>query len=334
MPSGSDLIVVIIPCAAVDALARRCVEHCLRLQYENFRVVLLPDEAPAEGPADSRLLTLPTGRITIAAKRNSGMRAFPQAGYFAFIDSDAYPETTWLTEALAAFRRAPADTWLIGGPNISPPDQSASAQVVGAAMRSVLLSGAGAFRKGRTASRYCRDLPACNLVARADAVARVQGFDEALVTGEDIDLCARMRARGGRTFFESKVCVFHQDRQLLLPFLRQRFVYGCSVWNLLRRDPDIHKAYLLCPFLFLGGLLVGPLLFAHALAYWFYLAVAGAFGLIALVESLRLGRMVYFPLTMLVFFLGAVVPGFGSAFALVRLPVDVGQVYRKSRNLA
>lgn len=333
MPLGSKpSVLVVIPCAAVDALARASVAHSLQLQYENFRVLLLPDD-PYEPPVPNpRLLVLPTGMVTIARKRNLAMAAMPGQDFFAFLDSDAFPDPQWLNRAIENFSRLPGEVWLVGGPNISPPDQSFSAAAVGAAMKSVILSGAGAYRKRRSPSRYCRELPACNLVARSEALRLVNGFDERLLTGEDTDLCARMRAQGGKIFFAQDVCVFHHDRQLLLPFLRQRFVYGSSVWGLFQRDPCIHKAYLFLPFFFLLGLLAGPFLFWLPLAFAIYTGALLLFGLFSLGQAIRWAPPPAVPFTMLAFFLGVFVPGLGSAYALIRIPKSLGPMYRKSRN--
>ena len=95
-------VVVIVPCVSWNPYVAECLAGCLDLDFDDFRVVLLPDEplAPPEQPRDNRVLVLPTGDVSIAAKRNRAVREHPTAAYYAMIDSDAFPDPGWLREAL------------------------------------------------------------------------------------------------------------------------------------------------------------------------------------------------------------------------------------------
>lgn len=80
-------------------------------------------------------------------------------------------------------------------------------------------------------------VPSAVLLARTDAVKAAGGFDEALRTGEDVDLVWRLVAAGGRVRYEPTVTIAHATRPTLTAWLAQRAGYGRSAAGLARRHP-------------------------------------------------------------------------------------------------
>jgi GT2 family glycosyltransferase len=252
-------VIVVIPCMDVNAYVLECLRGCMDLDYADHRIVLLPD-LPVELPepfTGDRVTVLPTGPVTIAAKRNAAMRAFPRCGYYAFIDSDAYPDPRWLANGVAAFRDG--GRWAVGGPNISPPHECLREKAVGNALRSVLVSGSHAFLKSASGSRYCSSLHSCNLIVPADRLQGLGGFDETLLTGEDQELCHRIIASGGKIYFSDDVVVYHHNRALGRHFFGQRVVHGYSVYAILRRTRGLRSLALLVPLLASSAVAAGLL---------------------------------------------------------------------------
>jgi len=98
-------VLIIIPCVALNEYVLECLSGCLGLDYAEHHIALLPD-APVALPEEfisNKITVIPTGDVTISAKRNAGIRAFPDAEYYAFIDSDAYPHHDWLKTAIPSF---------------------------------------------------------------------------------------------------------------------------------------------------------------------------------------------------------------------------------------
>ena len=109
------------------------VRGCLAQDYDSFQVALVPDlpiTRPSDIGNDKRITVITTGDETIARKRNSAIDFFTDAAYFALIDSDAYPDTEWLTKGIS-FLAGRRDVWAGGGPNISLPRETFMQRVVG-----------------------------------------------------------------------------------------------------------------------------------------------------------------------------------------------------------
>src|SRR3989338_704684 len=79
---------------------RECIESCLRLDYPDFEILVLPYEDMALSYPKTRVI--PTGKVTPPIKRDL---ALSQASgeIIAFLDDDAYPAEDWLTLALRHF---------------------------------------------------------------------------------------------------------------------------------------------------------------------------------------------------------------------------------------
>lgn len=229
--------VVVVPFVRLNSYVRETLTHCLKLEYSDVRIVLLPD-GPIALPLDlqrDNVSVIVTGDCTISRKRNLAIDHFSDADYFAFIDSDAYPEKDWLKNGVD-FLECNPDTWAVGGPNITPNDEPFLQRVVGNALMSFLVSGPLAFAKARTRSRRYGRLHSCNLIVPRTAFIALGGFEETLFTGEDRNLCDRICAAGKAIWFRTDVVVYHHARSLWLPFFCQRLVYGyCSMAIILKR---------------------------------------------------------------------------------------------------
>jgi glycosyltransferase involved in cell wall biosynthesis len=103
---SKPLVSIIIPCKEKDNYTTECVEHCKRLDYSNFEIILLPDY-PTQMINGVKVIT--TGPVAPGVKRNIGVKN-SNGEFCAFIDNDAYPRGDWLTNALKHFE----DSW-VGG---------------------------------------------------------------------------------------------------------------------------------------------------------------------------------------------------------------------------
>ena len=137
------------------------------------------DSAAVARDAGARVLVMPEVRVSVL--RNAGARA-ATADLLAFVDADHELAPGWRQAASAIFTddtvgaagaqyHAPADgTWVQG-----------------------MYDG---FRRRLSGHQPVGWLPSGNLVVRRSAFESIQGFDESLVTCEDVDFCQRLRAKG------------------------------------------------------------------------------------------------------------------------------------------
>ncbi|MFM7068470.1 MAG: glycosyltransferase family 2 protein, partial [Actinomycetes bacterium] len=157
-------------------------------------------------------------------------------------DSDAYPAPGWLQRA-AQLLDEDHRRGAVGGPNVSPPEESRSERLVGRAHRSFLVDGWWTFRKvPGSAARDVDNLPSCNLVVRRSVYESLGGMNEQLFTGEDVDFCTRLINSGWRMRFDPSVLVFHKNRSMRA-FVVQRFTFGVAMVPLWRRAESPEPAY-------------------------------------------------------------------------------------------
>jgi hypothetical protein len=82
-------------------------------------------------------------------------------------------------------------------------------------------------------------VPGCNLAIRRDALLAIGGFDRAFTrAGDDVDVCWRLQARGGRIAFAPHAVVWHRHRASLTAFWKQQVGYGEGEAWLMPRHPD------------------------------------------------------------------------------------------------
>lgn len=322
-------VVIIVPFTSLNDYVVSCVAGIGSLRYGNYHPVLLPDAAidlphPAAGTT-----VIPTGRVTIGRKRNIAIERFPDADYYACIDSDAFPHPDWLSAAVRAFARS-EDIWVVGGPSLSPPSEPFSQRVAGNALKSFLVSGLDSFCKKISKDRYCAALHSCNMVIKRRAAEAAGGFDETLLIGEDQAFCNRVRSRGGKIYYDGSVIVYHRNRPFARQFLLQRFLYGFSSLGVVAREKSRFSACYLVPtlvlFLFvLAGWALRPVSTAlfHA-----WCAVTAAVAVQALVDAVRYSATVReMPATFAAILSGIAAYGAGNAWAVLGADVNVRELY-------
>lgn len=327
-------VIIIIPCSDLNEYVLECLRGCLGLDYSKYSIALLPD-APLELPEEFRnrnIIVMPTGDVTISAKRNLAIRSFRDADYYAFIDSDAYPDVDWLKNGTAAF--AGDDIMAVGGPGLSPPNECLHQKVVGNAVKSFLVSGNLAFSKIVSANRYCLNLHSCDLIVSRLALERIGGFNEGLKTGEDRELCRRIRKNGGKIYFSNNVIVYHHNRYFGRHFFMQRIIHGYSIFSITQADRDWHDAVLFVP-LFCSALAGAGLLAGFAdKAYWIFSGSCIAlYFLVALAEAARKSDSAgELPLTFLSIITSNAGYVLGSIMGLLGMKLNFRKMYRNYLN--
>ena len=165
---------VIIPYKVFDAQTKKCFEHCFNQSEKDFEIIALPDMKTTE-PENDKIKIVETGPVKPSRKRNLAIKK-TQGEILAFIDDDAYPIKDWLRVALTYFKGD--DIGGIGGPNLTPKDNSIGQKVSGHIFASPIASGAFAlryqarykFRKGLPV----KEMPSCNLLVRKEYALKIK----------------------------------------------------------------------------------------------------------------------------------------------------------------
>ncbi|WP_116949561.1 mycofactocin biosynthesis glycosyltransferase MftF [Jiangella endophytica] len=159
----------------------------------------------------------------------------------AFVDSDCVPSPGWLRRLAGHF----ADPAVVAvAPRIVPVVAPDAGRVLGAfaAARSPLDLGPdeALVRPGGRISY----VPTAALLVRRSAL---DGFDEALRYGEDVDAVWRLIGGGGRVRYDPSVTVAHAEPASWPAWLRRRHHYGTSAGPLARRHPGRLAPLVLAP---------------------------------------------------------------------------------------
>jgi len=152
-----------------------------------------------------------------SAPRATSAPGPPAGEIVAFIDDDAYPEIHWLRFLALAFMEGKYVG--VGGPNLPPPNDGWIADAVANAPggpNPVLLS-----------DTVAEHIPGCNMAFRKDALEAIGGFDPVFrAAGDDVDVCWRLRDRGGLIGYSPAAVVWHHRRKSIRKFWKQQVGYG------------------------------------------------------------------------------------------------------------
>lgn len=204
--------------------------HRIRAAVENRREaeLIVVDNGSEDGSYEwlrknysdiARILRLPVG--SISEVRNYGA-SHARGEVLCFVDADCVVQTDHLERVGRALRKS-------------------SAAAVGA--RYELPQKAGwvetAWHKlHRTGERaFVNFLSAGNFSIRTKVFRKVGGFAEGLVTGEDAELCKRLRQAGYRIYQDPAIKVIHLGNAKTLPqFFRKQLWYALGMFGTVDRQ--------------------------------------------------------------------------------------------------
>ena len=173
-----------------------------------------------------RVIDIPNGGLSAA--RNVGL-AEATGDIVAYTDADTRVDPDWLTFLVQPFLTS--DVVGSGGPNVVPADDPPMAQCIARAPGGpthVLLD-----------DRTAEHVPGCNMAFRREALLAIGGFNPIyLRAGDDVDVCWRLQARGGKIGFSPAALVWHHHRLSVKAYWRQQVGYGEGETWLMAHHPD------------------------------------------------------------------------------------------------
>ena len=202
------------------------------LTYPDYEVILVNDGSRdrtseiGHSYSGVRVIDIPNGGLSAA--RNVGLAAATGA-IVAYTDADTRVDRDWLTFLIQPFLSS--DVVGSGGPNVVPADDPPMAQCIARAPGGpthVLLD-----------DRIAEHVPGCNMAFRREALLAIGGFNPIyLRAGDDVDVCWRLQARGGRIGFAASALVWHHHRATVKAYWRQQVGYGEGERWLLAHHPE------------------------------------------------------------------------------------------------
>lgn len=176
-------------------------------------------------PADSFEVLIAEGKCPSLQRNLAAEKA--EGDILYFLDDDSLPSPDFLRRAAAFYENA--SVVAVGGPSLTPADDSPLQQAFGLALASPF--GGGAVR-----NRYRRcgvpretgdnELILCNLSISAATFREAGGFDRRLYPNEENELLVRLSRRGMKLYHDPDLAVVRSQRTDFRAFLRQLFGYG------------------------------------------------------------------------------------------------------------
>jgi cellulose synthase/poly-beta-1,6-N-acetylglucosamine synthase-like glycosyltransferase len=226
----------------------------MQLDYKNFEVILLPDEA-TENLEGTKIIS--TGPVTPGKKRNIGI-ANSAGEICAFIDSDAYPRRDWLKNAVKNLEDP--EIAAVGGPGLTPEGDSLMQKAGGLVLSSFMV---GSLSKRYDSKNACvsDDIHSCNFVARKSVLADAGGWNEKYWPGEDTLICRAIKSLGKKSIEAPDVVVYHHRHSLFKPHLKQVSRFGEHRGFFVKKFPEnsVKLTYFL-PTLLIFSLIIGMIL--------------------------------------------------------------------------
>ncbi len=213
--------VSVIVCAynAAETI-KDCLAALERLDYPSVELIVVDDGSAddtaslARAHPKVRVLKVCNGGLALA--RNIGLHA-AKGDIVAYVDADVRVDDAWLTYLVQPFLTS--DVVAVGGPNRVPLDDPWFAQCVA--------RSPGGPSHVLVDDRLADHVPGCNLAVRRAALMSIGGFDQIFLrAGDDVDVCWRLQAAGGRIAFSAAALVWHHHRSHLSAYWRQQVGYG------------------------------------------------------------------------------------------------------------
>ena len=201
MTSKPPFISVIIAARNEAENIVSCIESVYRCGHpRDCLEIIVVDHASTDATktlartAGATVLELNSGRI--GKVRNTGLQA-AKGEFAAFVDADCIVPRTWLASSIRLLEQN-SSVGAAGGPNLSPNNGTwveigrAPRQATPGAVKSTMALATGSF------------------IARTSLLREIGSFDESLISGEDDDICNRIRARGFSIAWASDCHVVHR----------------------------------------------------------------------------------------------------------------------------
>ena len=269
--NGELFISIIVPCKELDEYTIQCIDHCKRLDYETYEIILLPDKP--SNKVIEHTAVIPTGPTSPGAKRNIGISK-AKGEICAFIDSDAYPRSDWLKKALKYLKKG--NIAAVGGPGLTPPKDSLMQKASGHILSSFMVGGLSRRYKTKD-SFYSDDIHSCNFIAWKSALDETSGWNEKYWPGEDTLMCLTLK-KAGKTMIEAPdVIVYHHRRPLFKEHLRQILRFGLHRGFFTKELENSFKISYFMPSLLVLLLIVGSLasIFSSLATLLFFIFLTG-----------------------------------------------------------
>lgn len=284
----TKIVSVIIAIKKINDYIRESISHILKQSYKNIEIIVVTDEESSEKFPKTRIFS--SGSVHPGDKRDLGVKK-ARGEIIAFIDDDAYPDKDWIKNALKYLNDEKIGA--VGGPGLTPENDSFEQKIGGLILDSWLASGNTIFRTRKDKERFVDDYPSFNFFMRKSLFDKIGGFSFPYWRGEDTKLCLDIIKGGYKIIYLPDVVVHHHRRAVFIPHLKQ--VWKCALYRGFfakkYSQTSLRLAYLV-PSIFILFLIFGGifLIFSGPVRI-FYFFVLAVYFILLLVNGIKSGSL-------------------------------------------
>ena len=284
-------ISILIPVKKDNKNLRECVDSCLRLDYADFEILVLPDDN-IDLPYGDKIKIIPTGSVGPAQKRDMALDK-ARGEILAFLDDDAFPPPDWLKNAVRDFNNE--DIAAVCGPAVTPDTDTLLQKASGKVYASFLVSGPHNRRYIPKERCEVDDYPSCNFLVRKDDFRKAGGFDTKFWPGEDTVFCLKItKELNKKIIYNPDVLVYHHRRSLFSQHLKQIKSYALHRGYFVKHFPatSFRISYFI-PSIFVLGLIGGGVItIINPIVRFFYFGIVAIYLALAAATT-RLNILVF-----------------------------------------
>lgn len=274
---------VIVPVKNINDYIRESVPKILACGRADVEIIIYPDIATAESWPQTRQISSGVGGP--AMKRSLALRD-AVGEVLVFLDDDAYPAADFFSQLDVSF--ANPEIVAVGGPAVTPANDSFWQRVSGAVFLSRLTGGAPERYVPVGQPRWVDDWPSVNLSIHREIFRLLGGFDSQYWPGEDTKLCLDLVQKlNKRIWYDPKLIAYHHRRFGLIRHLKQVGGYGLHRGFFAKKYPATSRRlkYFL-PSIWLATVVFGGLIsiINPAIALW-YMRLWGLYVIVLVIAT-------------------------------------------------
>lgn len=317
---------IIVPVKEINEYIEEHVARFKSLDRTDVELIILPN-SQTKLSEFKNVRFHSTGRVSPAIKRDVGAE-ISRGEFLVFLDDDAFFNESYFPILDSFYKDHPQSA--VGGPGITPKDNSPRQKASGAVYEDRLLSSDSHRYLSKGSLRSVDDWPSVNFSIPRSVFIEVGGFDQHYWPGEDTMFCRKIVSLGVEIYYEPSLITYHHRRDSFIEHIKQASGYGYHRGYFAKEFPEnsrklkyfipsLFALYILTLLLSIIHSLLAPKTFPTALVVVFLspliiyvLALTLAFSRVAKMYSPYVAFLAifYFPITHLAygfrFFLGFV----------------------------
>src|SRR3989344_3252080 len=168
MKNNYPFVSIIVPVRNVEKIIKPCLKSLNELNYpkDKYEVIIADSESTDRTPEIAKeynAIYISTPKRSVCAGRNEGFKV-ARGEIIAFSDADCVMDKNWIKNSIKYFqdKRVAA----VGGPNITPPNDTAFAKAVGFVFNQAIFSAGSIHGRLLNQVKEVQSIPGCNVIYR------------------------------------------------------------------------------------------------------------------------------------------------------------------------